>query len=270
MEAKFFASIGRYRRNSILVALSLALAGCATVSVTPEPIRPPDPAVASNAIEAEPTFPMQIAVRDFTFAASSVTENRSPVNRGIDLFRSSSADARRVEIGGDAASVLSAQTAKKLDKLGLAARRIASDNDMSLAGNFLLVTGRMIHVDEGNRFTRVAFGFGAGESRLDTEVHVFRVVNGEEAEVLVFATHADSGAMPGLLASMGVGELALGPITLITAVEDAASSGQKIYSSQMEYLAGETSDQVARYLSQYSAQEGWIPRSKAAKVHLAG
>ena len=81
---------------------------------------------------------------------------------------------------------------------------------------------------------------------------MFRVVNGEKAEVLAFTTHADSGKMPGLAASMGLGELVLGPITAITAIEDAASSGQKIYSSQIEYLAGETSDQVARYLSQYA------------------
>lgn len=66
---------------------------------------------------------------------------------------------------------------------------------------------------------------------------------------------------------MGFGELVLGPITAITAIEDAASSGQKIYSSQIDYLANETSDQVARYLSQYSADEGWIPKRKA--VHLA-
>lgn len=76
--------------------------------------------------------------------------------------------------------------------------------------------------------------------------------------------------MPGVAASLGVGEMFVGPITLITGVEDAVSSGQKIYSSQIEYLAGETSDQVARYLSQYAAAEGWIPRSKAKSVHLAG
>ena len=114
----------------------------------------------------------------------------------------------------------------------------------------------------------VAVGLGAGESRLATEVHVYRVVNGEKAEVLAFTTHANSGKMPGIAASMGVGEFIVGPITAITAIEDAVSSGQKIYASQVEYLAGETSDQVARYMSQYAASEGWIPKSKAKSVHL--
>jgi hypothetical protein len=256
-------------RFSIFAALSTLFVGCATVSLTPESIRQPDPSVASRAIEAEPTLPEEIAVRDFVVSPSAVHENGSPLHRTVDLFRSSSAEDRRIEIGRDAAAALSEQTAKRLNKMGLASARIASDNDVSLSGNFLLVTGRLVHVDEGNRFTRIAFGFGAGESRLDTQVHVYRIVNGQRAEVLAFTTHADSGKMPGMLASMGVGEVVMGPITLISAIEDTASSGQKIYSSQMEYLANETSDQVARYLSQYSATEGWIPRSKAEKVHLA-
>jgi hypothetical protein len=256
------------RRWPLLLSVTL-LAGCASAKVTPKPIQPPDAATALNAIEAEPTLPAQIAVRDFSFSNSSVTENQAPLHRTADLFRRSSADARRAEIGRDVAAVVAEDTAKHLNKMGLRAVRIASDNDISLAGNFLLVTGRLSEVDEGNRFTRVAFGLGAGESRLKTEVHVYRVVNGEKAEVLAFTTRADSGKMPGMLASMGAGEVLIGPITLLTAAENAASSGQKIYSSQIDYLAGKTSDQVARYLSQYAAEESWIAKSKAKSVHLA-
>jgi hypothetical protein len=36
----------------------------------------------------------------------------------------------------------------------------------------------------------------------------------------------------------------------------------------MEYLAGETGDQISNYLSQYSANESWIPWSKAKSVNL--
>jgi hypothetical protein len=68
---------------------------------------------------------------------------------------------------------------------------------------------------------------------------------------------------------MGVGQLFIGPIRLISMVKDAVSTGQKIYSSQMDHLAGRTGDQVARYLSQYAAQEGWIPRKHAESGRLA-
>jgi Domain of unknown function (DUF4410) len=253
----------------VFVALATLLSGCATVSVTPQPIRPPEPAAAMNAIEAEPIYPTRVEVRDFDFMVNDVTENRSPLNRGIDLFRRSSADQRQDAIGRDVGEVVSKDTAKKLDKAGLHATRVPRDLDTSVQGNFLLVTGRLIDVDEGNRFTRVAVGLGAGESRLATEVRVYRVTNGERAEVLRFTTRANSGKMPGVAASLGVGEMFVGPITLITGVEDALSSGQKIYVSQIDYLADETGNEVAKYLSQYAASEGWIPASKAKSVHLA-
>jgi len=254
---------------SILVAVATVLSGCATVSVTPQPTRPPESAAAMHAIEAEPTRPSLVEVRDFDFAANNVTENRSPLHRGINVLRRSSADQRQDEIGREVAESISKQTASKLDKDGLQATRVARDSDISTQGNFLLVTGRMVDVNEGNRFTRVAMGLGAGESRLATEVRVYRVTNGERAEVLRFTTRANSGKMPGVAASLGVGEMFVGPITLITGVEDALSSGQKIYVSQIDYLADETGNEVAKYLSQYAAAEGWIPRSKAKSVHLA-
>ena len=266
---RLFNSFCCYARSCTIFVLLLALAGCATVSVTPGSIRPPDPSVAYNAIEAEPTSPAQIEVRDFNFASSSVTENRSLFHRAIDLFRISSADERRVAIGRHVAATLSHEAAQRLSKTGLMATQTAGDDEVPARGNFLLVSGRLTDVDEGNRFTRVALGFGLGESRLATEVHVFRVVNGEKAEVLAFHTRANSGKMPGMAASIGFGVFLLGPITALTAIEDALSSGQKIYVSQIDYLASKTGDQVARYLSQYSAAQHWIPRNKARSVHFA-
>jgi hypothetical protein len=57
--------------------------------------------------------------------------------------------------------------------------------------------------------------------------------DGEKAEVLAFTTYADSGKMPGMAPSMAAGVFVMGPITAVTAIEDVVSSGQKIYSSQI-------------------------------------
>jgi len=269
MGSFLFEEMRRFAQVSICVALFAMLAGCAKVSVTPRGVEQANPAQVADALEAAPTAPTQVAVRDFVFYSASVKENGSPLHRGTDLLRRSSADERRIKIGQDAAATISTQTAKRLGKMGLPATRIPGNSDAPTYNNTLLVTGQLVDVDEGNRFTRIALGLGVGESRLDTEVHVYRVMEGQKAEVLAFTTHADSGRMPGLLPSMGVGEMVLGPITMLTAIEDAASSGQKIYASQIEYLSGKTADQVANYLSQYSADNGWIPRSKAKRVKLA-
>jgi len=258
-----------FKQTLLSLVLSTAVAACAQLSITPKSAQRPDPAVASHAIAAEPVLPTEVAVRDFEFSPSSVRENSSPVHRLTDLFRRSSTEERRIEIGRAVTASLSGQTLKRLNKVGLVASRIPSDSNISVQDNILLVTGRLINADEGNRLTRIALGLGAGESKLDTEVHVFRVAHGERAEVLAFTTHADSGKMPGLVPSLGVGELVLGPITGLREAKNAATGGQKIYSTQIDRLASKTGDQVARYLSQYSAEEGWIPRDRAKSVRLA-
>jgi len=264
---RYSSFIGSYTRGSALCVMCLAFAGCATVSVAPEPIRPPQPAAALNAIEAEPIYPTMVVVRDFDFVVNDVTENRSPIHRGVDLFRRSSADQRQDAIGREVGIDMSNQTAKRLNKDGLHAVRVSRDADIGVTGNFLLVTGKLVEVNEGNRFTRVAVGLGAGESRLATQVRVYRVTNGERAEVLRFTTYADSGRMPGVIASLGAGELFVGPITLLTGAEQALSSGQTLYVSQIDYLAHETGTEVANYLSQYAASEGWILYRHAHRVH---
>jgi Domain of unknown function (DUF4410) len=251
------------------IALPSALATCARLSVSPQATQRPDPVLAYQAIETERFFPDWIEVYDFDFSTSSVQENASPLRRALDLLSQDSAEERRGEVAADAAANLSEQTVKRLDQMGFLVTRITRDDDIPMPGNNLVVTGRLIDVDEGNGLTRIAVGLGAGESTLDTEVQVYRVSHGERAEVLAFTTHADSGRMPGLAESMPLGVFLIGPITALSTVGNALSTGQKIYSTQMEYLAAETGDQISNYLSQYAADESWIPGYKAKSVNLA-
>jgi hypothetical protein len=255
-------------RIVVCVVMSAALSTCARLSISPQAADHPDPVLAYQAIETERFVPDWIEVYDFDFSTSSVHEDASPFQFTLDLLSQESAEARRNEVAADAAANLSVQTEKRLDQMGFSAIRISPDDDVPMPGNNLVVTGRLIDVDEGNGLTRVAVGLGAGESTLDTEVHVYRVSHGERAEVLAFRTHADSGRMPGLAESMPLGVFLIGPITVLSTMGDAASTGQKIYSTKMEYLAGETGDQISNYLSQYAADEIWIPGYKAKSVHL--
>jgi hypothetical protein len=250
------------------IVMSAALTTCARLSISPQATERPDPLLAYQAIETERFVPDWIEVYDFHFSSSSVQENASPLRRTLDLLSQDSAEARRNEIAADAAANLSVQTVKRLDQMGFSVIRIPRDDDVSMPGNNLIVTGRLIDVDEGNGLTRIAVGLGAGQSTLDTEVRVYRVSHGERAEILSFTTHADSGRMPGLAESLPLGVFLIGPITVLSTVGNAASTGQKIYSTQMEYLAGETGDQISNYLSQYAADESWIPGYKAKSVNL--
>ena len=256
-------------RAIAFILIVIALSACARVSVTREDPHPANPVRDYQAIETERVVPSWVEVCDFDFSSASNGENMSPANRAMGLLRRSSPAEHRVEIGREVAASLSVQTVKRLDNVGLPAVRIRADDNILYPGNNLIVTGRFINVDEGNAFTRVGIGLGAGESRLDTEVHVYRVSQGERAEVLAFTTHADSGRMPGLAESMPLGVILIGPVTAMSTLENTASTGQKIYSTEIEYLAAETGDQVASYLSQYAAEESWIAAGRSANLVAA-
>jgi hypothetical protein len=258
----------RMSKRVLMLIVLPVLAACAQLSIRPQPVQPPNPAVAAHAIEAEPIPPSEILVRDFGVSPSSVRDNASPLHRLISLFRQGSPEEHRLKIGQAAVASLSERTVEQLNKLGLNASH-PTNGRLSMPDDVLLVTGRVIDANEGNRLSRIALGCGAGESSLDAEVHVFRVAYGEQVEVLAFTTHADSGKMPGIVPSLGVGQLVIGTITVLGKGKAAVSGGQKIYSSQIDHLAGRTGDEVARYLSQYAAYEGWIPQEHAQSVRLA-
>jgi hypothetical protein len=274
----FLIDSREFKQGLILVLLSIALSACARISVSTASTLPPDIAIVPDAIKAEPLPPREIVVCDFEFSPSVVLENASPLHRFTDLFRESSAEERRIQIGRDVNAILSDQIVGRVNRAGLWASRISADRGGSVPDDVLLVTGRLFYVNEGDRLTRIALGLGVGESGLDTEVHVFRVALGERAEVLTFTTQANSGEMPGLIPSLTVGFL-LAPLAILPAAtnitsifsvtKNAASTGEGIYSSQIDHLASKTGDQIARYLSQYLANKGWIPKSRASSVNLA-
>jgi Domain of unknown function (DUF4410) len=269
MDRAALSFFGLPQRVIIALVLPTVLSACAQLSVSPKQIQPADPAVAARAIEAEAIPPREVLARDFEVSPVSVKENGSPLHRLISVFRKGSAEQRRLATGRRVAAAISQETVKQLKKLGLQASRSPDNSYASAPDDVLLITGRVIDANEGNRLTRIALGCGAGESRLDTEIHVFRVASGERAEVLAFTTHADSGKMPGLVPSLGAGQLFVGTVTVFARVKAAVSGGEKIYASQMDHLATRTGSEVARYFSQYAAQQGWIPRKDAESLKVA-
>ncbi len=248
------------RNGLIYLALAVMLAGCAGATITPQS----NPAPATTAASARPT---RIIVDDFKFSASQVAENSAIGARIMNSFSSTPADQRQDEIGKKAADTLAAEVAKKLGEMGFTVVR--GDSTTQVADGDLVIDGEFLTVDEGNRLRRMVIGFGAGASKLDTQVNVYRVADGARQSLLQFTTHADSGKMPGAAVTMGAGAAAQGGATAGMAVANAGIAGGKIYTSQVDYLSDKTADQTVAYLSQYFAQQGWISSDQAQKVKLS-
>lgn len=248
------------RSRLVCLAIALMLAGCASATVTPDASAPPPSPTAS-------VRPARIVVDDFAFSASQVSENSAIGARLMNSFSSTPAQQREDAIGKEAADALAAEITKQLGDLGFTVVR-GNANTVSAEGD-LVIDGEFVNVSEGNRLRRLVIGFGAGASKLDTQVNVFRMTAGARQPLLQFTTHADSGRMPGAALTMGAGAAAQGGATAGMAAANVAAGGAKTYTSAVGYLSDKTASQVVAYLSQYFAQQGWISPDQAQKVKLS-
>ncbi len=244
--------------NRLFLLLALIVAGCGPASVSPE--------VTAAPVNA--SRPSMIAVYEFAVSSSEVTQNQSILQR---MYRAVALNAEQQEegqlqTGHEAAKDLSDDLVTKLAALGFSAQPLARGTPAPEGA--LIIDGQFLNVDEGNRVRRLVIGFGAGASKLDTQVNVFQVANGEPNQLLDFKTHADSGKMPGAAVTMGMGAAAQGGATAAAGAASAGMAGAKIYRSTMGFLADSTAKQIVAYFSQYAAGQSWIRQDQVQKATL--
>ena len=129
-----------------------------------------------------------------------------------------------------------------------------------------LIDGQFMTVDEGNPLRRLVVGFGDGASTVESQVQVYQGPDGRK--LLAFTTQSDSGKMPGAAPMLGAGAVVSGGVTAGMVVANAAVSGVKTYKSDVARMAATSGDQVARYLSEFFAKQGWIRADQVRKARM--
>jgi hypothetical protein len=245
--------------NSLLWAgllVALIIAGCGPASINP-------------GTETQPVStgrPTAIVVYDFAVSSAEVTQNQAIFQRALRAvtMNSDEQQASELQTGHETAKDLSDTLVKQLTDLGFNAQ--VAQRGTPAPNGALLIDGQFVNIDEGNRLRRLVIGFGAGASKLDTQVKVYQVAGGTTAQLLDFTTHAESGKMPGAAFTMGAGAAAQGGVTAATGAATMGLAGAKTYRSATGYLAGSTAKQIVAYFSQYAANQGWISADQVQKV----
>jgi hypothetical protein len=237
----------RQGMNAAGLGIMVALAGCAQTTVRPEQ--------ETSAIGLRP--PEIVLVYRFGVNASEVTENQGIFQQAINATDSTTQGERANAIAEQVSNRLADQLVTGINGLGMAATR--ATRDTYVPPGALVITGRFVDINEGNRLRRLVIGLGAGQSTVDTQVKVLAHTGGQYRPLLEFQTHADSGAMPGAALTMGAGAAASGGASAGMAVANAAATGVKGYRTQVEAMAGRSADRAVEYLSQFFANQGWIP-----------
>jgi hypothetical protein len=208
--------------------------------------------------------PARVLVYNPAVSAEDVTENQSIISQAFNSGGEPAQREREQEIGQQAAGAFATELVDGINQLGLPAER--AGRYAPAPPDALVVVSQFVNVDEGNRLRRLVVGFGAGASRVDTQVLVYHFVQGRPTKLLEFETHADSGHMPGAAVTMGAGAAAQGGATAGMAAANVAVGGVKAYRSAIEQMAANSGEQAAAYLSEYFGRQGWISPDQVKKA----
>jgi hypothetical protein len=241
-----------------LPIFALILFGCPQATITPS--HTPSTSIGTAG------RPQRIVVYPFEVSAEHITENQGPIQRALRATKSDDEQRQgRLKTGLDVANELAQDLVKGLQGLGFNAESVPRGTPVS--GEAMIIDGRILNANEGNRARQVIIGFGVGASSLETEVNVSQVsAGGTLVHVMSFKTHADSGKMPGAALTMGVGGAAQGVVAAGGA--SVAQGAVKTYTSMLSRLADNSTKQITAYLSQYFAAKGWISSDQAQKVSM--
>ena len=166
----------------------------------------------------------------------------------------SSADSQ-YQAAMQAREAVANEIVRDLRAKGLNAERL--DGPVPAGVNALIVTGDFSKIDEGKSRRRLLIGLGAGKSDVGASVQVlYQPANGAAVSLEQFSSNADSGHMPGVAETAGVGAVA-GHVAMSAAagagVHGASEARHDTISADGKRLA----DAIAKQVVNDTASNGW-------------
>lgn len=242
-------------RNKTLRSASAALAfsamllsGCAAASVT------------NTAQYATPMQTAPQSVYVYTFAGSPEAvklDNSGIVHKLSASFSGSSQASQQTQAAVAASNELTDEVVAKLQSMGV--RAIRTDAPPPADQNVMIVEGNVSSIDAGNQRRRMLIGLGAGKSEVKAQVQVlYKPAGGMPQLVQTFDADANSGHMPGVAETAGVGAAA-GHIATSAVAGGALHVGSEHKGDTVTSDAKKLADSVAKQIAQIGVAQGWMP-----------
>lgn len=230
----------------ITAALLCAAAGCAPAKVNPVQSYNGPPLAR----------PGMVIVTDFTATPDSVTLDRGLGARLRSTASGASDPARQSEDDRKVADAIANALVQEIQAHGLPAMRsnqLPPPSDIDA----LVVGGRILSINEGNRTKRNVIGLGAGQSSVQARTEVYYVARGGGSQQLVasYDTNAESSRKPGAAETMGAGA-----VTGRAAESAAAAGGTDVAPALSGDIAADGTrmgQAIATQLSGFFASQGW-------------
>ncbi|AVA35049.1 uncharacterized protein DUF4410 [Cupriavidus metallidurans] len=237
-----FQSIQRNASRLTLAAFaatSMLMAGCASATTMIS-----DASVPATLAHVSADV---IYVRGFDVSASQVRVDDNVMHRVKAMATGDAGALSEDQTAVDARNAVADEIVGDLRAKGLHAERI--DGPVPTDVNALIVEGRFDKIDEGKSRRRMLIGLGAGKSDVSTSVQVFyQPAHGTPVPVELFQTSANSGHMPGIAETAGIGAAA-GALTTAAAAGAGVHGVTEMKRDSISAEARRVGDAVAKQVA---------------------
>lgn len=235
---------GRFAATLALAAVAsliMLAAGCATTKVTGR----------EQFVTGKQPKPDHIWVYDFSATPADVPPNSALAGQIADKPQTEQEIATGRELGHQ----IAVQLVQEINAMGMPAMLASADTTPQV--NDIVLRGHLVSIDEGSAAKRMAIGFGAGASKLNTAVEGFQMTSAGLRPLGMGEVEAGGGKTPGG---------ALGAAALIATRNPAGliiSTGVNVYEqesgkSTVEGRARQTAQEIAVTLKKRFQEQGWI------------
>jgi hypothetical protein len=238
--------------GTALIAGSIFSSGCASAMPV---VQAPGPL---------PTVKAEIVyVYAFDATADQVTlDDSSLLHKFMAMTNGTPTAEQQQQAALKAREQLADNLVHQLQAIGVPAMRV--DGPAPAGRNALIVEGQFEKIDAGNRRRRILIGLGAGKSEVGATVAVlYRPANGTPQPLVTFSAKADSGHMPGVAETAGVGAAA-GQIATSAAVGGGLHGVSEAKGDTVSSDTAKLAKSIAKQLAAVSAKNGWLPNSTAS------
>jgi hypothetical protein len=209
------------------LALVLALTSCASISVE------------KSAEQATPRMPQKIYVADFDIANGDFKVDRE----GTELLG----------FKQNLRAMMQTASVKDLSQRLIPAVPTTKEQGFQ-PENAWLIRGEFTKVNQGSRLLRGTIGFGAGGTKVETNIYVYDLNHNSNTPFLTFSTTGGSNAEPGAVTGA-----ATDPVVAVIGV---AASGAGGVAHGLTEDTARTAREITAELSDYMYRSGWISKDK--------
>ncbi|MCP3017707.1 DUF4410 domain-containing protein [Cupriavidus basilensis] len=230
-----------------LAAGSLLMAGCAwgVTGVTQASAMP------HAQVQADVIY-----VQAFDASPDQVKLDSGMAQKLKTMAAGGSAASEQSQAAREASEQVSDEIVRQLQSQGLHAVR--ADGPAPAHSNALIVEGSIQKIDEGKRRRRLLIGLGAGKSEVGASVQIlYKPADGAPMPLQSFAAEANSGHMPGVAETAGVGAAA-GHLAMSAAAGAGVHGVSEVKRDSISADARRLGDSIAKQVVAANAANGWM------------